>query len=340
MPAVTDYYAALDVDPEASPKEVKSAYRAKARELHPDKNPGDASAEERFKAVQQAYETIGDAAKRAAYDRARQNPYGAGGPFGGFAGQPGGPPGGGRFYRTPDGTYVRVDATGAGPGEAPDSDYVFGGGGGLGDLFERYFSGGGAAGGMPGGMPGGPGPAPRGGRDVEAQLRLPFDEALAGGPREFTAPSGETVRVTVPQGVRNGLKVRLAGRGEPSPTGRGAPGDLFLTFQVTPDARFRRDGDDLVTTQTITAVDALLGTTLSVATAYGQTVRVRVKPGTAPGTKLRVRGHGVRTASGTGDLTVEIAVTVPDLSAEAREGLRVWAEAHGLAPAPEGPAPS
>ncbi len=322
MPAVTDYYAVLGVASDASQKEIKTAYRAKARELHPDTN-SDPGAEDRFKAVQQAYEAIGDAKKRAAYDRARQNPRGSGSPFGGFDAPPGAP-GGGRFYRAPDGTYVRVDATGAGP--APEGDFRFGGGDGMGDLFERYFGG---AAGMPGGAGGGYS-APRGGRDVEATLRLSFEEALTGGPRELTVPTtGETVRLTVPTGVRNGLKIKLGGRGEAGPSGE--RGDLFLTFQVTPDTRFRRDGDDLVTTQTITAVEAMLGTALNVTTAYGQTVRVTVKPGTAPGTKLRVRGQGVRTDKGTGDLTVELDVTVPELSAEARDGLRTWAEAHGLA---------
>ena len=317
MPAATDAYAVLGVDPDASQKEIKSAYRAKARALHPDTNP-DPSAEEQFKAVQQAYDAVGDAAKRAAYDRARQNPAGRGGPFGGFAPSPGGA----RVHRMPDGTYVRVDATGAGP----EGDFTFNGDG-LGDLFERYFGG---EAGIPGGMPGG-GPAPRGGRDVEASVRLSFDEALGGGARELTVPSG-TVRVTVPQGVRNGARLKLAGRGEAAPGGRGPAGDLFLTFQVTPDARFRRDGDDLATTETVTAVEVLLGTTRSVRTAYGQTVRVRIKPGTEPGAKLRVRGQGVRTAAGTGDLTVEVAVTVPELPDDARDALRVWAEAHGLAP--------
>ena len=329
MPAVTDYYAVLGVDSDASQKEIKTAYRAKARALHPDTNPGDAAAEEQFKAVQQAYAAVGDEAKRAAYDRARQNPYGGGSPFGGFGGQTSAPSGAGRFYRTPDGTYVRVDATGAGPGPEPGGDFTFGGDG-IGDLFERYF--GGAQGGAPGGPQAPRGPAPRGGRDVEATVRLSFEEALAGGPQEFTAPGGETVRVTVPQGVRDGLRLKLAGRGEPAPGGRGAPGDLFLTVHVTPDARFRRDGDDLARTHAITAVEAMLGTTLSVATAYGQTVRLRVKPGTAPGAKLRVKGQGVRTASGAGDLTVEIDVAVPVLSDEARDGLRAWAETHGLAP--------
>ncbi len=321
MPAVTDYYAVLGVDPDASQKEVKTAYRAKARDFHPDTNAGDAAAEEKFKAVQQAYDTVGDEKKRAAYDRARQNPYGGGGSFGGFAGQPGPPPGGGRFYRAPDGTYVRVDATGAGPDEG---DFTFGGGDGLGDMFERYFGGGGGGFGQQQAPP-------RGGRDVEATVRLSFEEALEGGPRELTIPSGATVRVTVPKGVRNGLKIKLGRRGEPSPTGRGEPGDLFLTFQVTPDARFRRDGDDLVMVELISVVDALLGTALSVKTAYGQTVRVTVRPGTEAGTTLRVRGQGVKTASGAGDLLVEIAVTMPELTDEARDGLKAWAESNGLA---------
>ena len=319
MPSVTDYYATLGVDEDASAKEIKKAYRKLAQQYHPDRNAGDAAAEERFKEVQEAYDTLGDETKRKAYDRARRDPYGGrfeGNPFEGFANGAGG---GGRYYRAPDGTYVRVDATGAGPG-APADDFVFGGGGGLGSIFDQFFGG-----------TGGAETQTRGGRDVEATLRLTFEEALQGGPREFQTPAGETVRVTVPEGVRDGFKIKLAGRGEPAPGGRGAPGDLFVTFRVTPDARFRRDGDDLVTTEAVTAVEALLGTTREVRTAYGQTVRLKVKPGTQPGARLRVKGQGVRTARGRGDLYVEVAVAVNALSPSARDGLRRWAEAHGLA---------
>lgn len=320
MPAPPDYYAVLGVDDDASAKEIKKAYRALAHQYHPDRNAGDAAAEERFKEVQQAYDTLGDETKRKAYDRARRDPYGGrfeGNPFEGFAG----PTDGGRFYRTPDGTYVRVDATGAGPGVgASEEDFVFGGGG-LGDIFDQFFGGAGGAGET----------RARGGRDVEATMRLSFEEALAGGPREFRTPSGEAVRITVPQGVRDGFKIKLAGRGEPSPSGRGEPGDLFVTFQVTPDARFRRDGDDLVTTETVSAVEAMLGTTREVRTAYDQTVRLKVKPGTQPGTRLRVAGQGVRSAKGAGDLYVEVDVAVPTLSEEARDGLRQWAAGEGLA---------
>ena len=314
-----DYYATLGVDEDASAKEIKKAYRRLAQQYHPDRNAGDAAAEERFKEVQEAYDTLGDETKRKTYDRARRDPFGGrfeGNPFEGFAG--GAPGGGGRYYRAPDGTYVRVDATGAGPGASAD-DFVFGGGGGLGSIFDQFFGGAGGA-----------ETRARGGRDVEAALRLSFEEALEGGPREFQTPAGEAVRITVPEGVRDGFKIKLAGRGEPAPNGRGEPGDLFVTFRVTPDARFRRDGDDLVTTETVTAVEALLGTTREVRTAYGQTVRLKIKPGTQPGARLRIQGQGVRTGRGRGDLYVEVEVSVDVLSPEARDGLRQWAEAHGL----------
>ena len=317
-----DYYETLGVAEDASAKEIKKAYRKLAQTYHPDRNAGDAEAEETFKKVQEAYDTLGDETKRKAYDRARRDPYGGrfdGNPFEGFAGNPGG-----RYYRAPDGTYMRVDATGAGPGTGED-EFVFGGGGGLGSIFDQFF-GAGAAG------PGAPEPQYRGGRDVEASMRLSFAEAMTGGPREFTTPSGDAVRITVPKGVRDGLKIKMSGRGEPSPGGRGEPGDLYVTFRVTPDSRYRRDGDDLVTTETVTAVEAMLGTTRRVETAYGRAIRLKVKPGTQPGTRLRLKGQGVQTAKATGDLYVEIAVSVPELDDAAQASLREWADAHGLAP--------
>ena len=319
MPPPPDHYATLGVAEDASAKEIKKAFRKLAQEYHPDRNAGDPAAEERFKEVQSAYDVVGDETKRRAYDQARRDPFGGryeGTPFDGFGGPDGA---GGRFYRAPDGTYVRVDATGAGPGFDDDA-FTFGGGGGLGGIFDQFFGGGGSG-----------EAAYRGGRDVESTVRLSFEDALEGGKREFATPSGETVRITVPKGVRDGLKIKMAGRGEPPASGRGEPGDLFITFQVTPSARFRRDGDDLVATETITAVEALLGTTREVETAYGKTVRLRIKPGTQPGARLRVKGQGVQTAKGTGDLYVEVAVTVPTLSEAARAGLTEWAEREGLA---------
>ncbi|MEM7787517.1 MAG: J domain-containing protein [Bacteroidota bacterium] len=313
MPAPPDHYATLGVAEDASAKEIKAAYRKLAQQVHPDRNAGDPEAEERFKEVQAAYDTLGDETKRTAYDRARRDPFGGrfeGDPFGGFEGSPGG-----RYYRAPDGTYVRVDATGGGP----EDDFGFGGGGGLGSIFDQFFGGGASE------------PPYRGGRDVEATMRLTFDEALSGGRRAFTTPSGDSVRINVPKGVRDGMKIRMAGRGEPAPGGRGEPGDLFITFQVTPSARFRREGDDLIATEQITAVEALLGTTREVTTASGTTVRLKIKPGTQPGARLRIQGQGVETATATGDLYVEVGVTVPALSEAARASLQTWAEGKGLA---------
>ena len=317
MPATEDHYATLGVAEDASQKEIKKAYRALARELHPDRNPDDPKAEDRFKEVQAAYDVVGDASKRKAYDKARRNPFGgAGNPFEGF----GGAPGGGRVYQRPDGTYVRMDAQGAGPGMRGGDEFAFGGAdGGFGSIFEQFF----------GGASGGPMPV-QDGRDVESRLRLSFDEALAGGPREVQVPSGETVRITIPKGVRDGLKIRLRGKGEPAPDGRGAPGDLYVVFQVTPSPRFHRDGDDLIATETVSAVEAMLGTTREVTTAQGKTVRLKIPPATQPGARLRLRGQGVETANGTGDLYVEVSVDVPALSASARESLRAWADAEGV----------
>ncbi|MGB3544062.1 J domain-containing protein, partial [Rubrivirga sp.] len=151
-----------------------------------------------------------------------------------------------------------------------------------------------------------------------------------GGSREYKTPSCDPVRVTVPTGVRDGFKIKLGGRGEASPDGRGAPGDLFLTFRVTPNAQFSREGDDLVTTETISAIEAMIGTTREVTTAYGRTVRLKVKPGTQPGARLRVRGQGVETDASKGDLYVVLEVDVPALEGETADQLREWADSAGL----------
>lgn len=167
--------------------------------------------------------------------------------------------------------------------------------------------------------------------DLDAQVRLSFDQALRGGRTEIHLRDGRTVRVTIPKGVRDGLKVRLKGEGLPPSNGTDTSGDLYVTFRVAPSPRFRREGDHLLVTETISAMEAMLGTTRSVTNAYGRVIKLQVPPGTQPGERLRLRGQGVQTARRTGDLFVEIQVQVPrDLTDEQRERLRRAAEDAGL----------
>ncbi len=317
-PAQKDYYAALGVPETASKQEIRKAHRTLVRTHHPDVNGGDKAAEQRFKDVQEAYDVLGDEAKRAEYDELRRNPFGRGevGGFEGF-GAPG-RAGGTRYYQAPDGTHVRVETAGAGP----DGGFVFndGGFGGVGGIFSQFFGGGGEPGSASGrrARP----------RDTEAVLRLSFEEALHGGPREIRLPTGEAVRLNVPKGARSGLRLRLPKRG----AGDAERGDLYIDVEVGPHPRFRRDGDDLYTAERISAVEAMLGTSRMVTNAYGQTVRLKIPPGTQPGRTLRLREQGVHTNSHTGDLLVEISVHVPsDLGDDALAELQAWAEKHGLA---------
>lgn len=297
--AAPNYYTTLGVAETASPDEIKKAYRRLARENHPDTNAGDKAAEERFKAVQEAYDTLSDPEKRRAYDFRRKNPGAFGGGPGGFGGVD---PGdlftgrGARYRANADGTFVRRE----GPDDT-DDDGIFG------DLFGRMFGG------------GGPSAAPPP-RDVEADVRLTFDEALRGGRQELRV-GGEAMRINIPQGVANGTRIRVHGKGAQGAGGR--RGDLYLRFHVAPSPRFVREGDDLVVTETVSAFDALLGTSRTVETAYGQRVKLRIPAGTQPGTRLRVRGKGVDRGEGrsAGDLFVEVAVTVPTLTQAQQERL-------------------
>ncbi|MEM0962700.1 MAG: DnaJ C-terminal domain-containing protein [Bacteroidota bacterium] len=165
--------------------------------------------------------------------------------------------------------------------------------------------------------------------NAEAQVRLTFDQALRGGSTEVRVSAEETIRLTVPKGVRSGLKIRVRGRG---PTfASGARGDLFVTFRIEPSSRFRREGENLHIVETVSAIEAILGTTRSITSAYGHTIRVTIPAGTQPGERLRLRGQGVETSTRKGDLFVEVHVTVPrSLTAEQRETLAEAARQAGL----------
>ncbi|MCS7081829.1 MAG: J domain-containing protein [Bacteroidetes bacterium] len=307
MPAnvLEDYYAILGVPETATEEDIKRAYRKLALRYHPDRNPGNKEAEERFKKITEAYSVLSDPEKRREYDALRKNPFGF------AAGASGGPR---WFYQDPQGTFhFRFEG---GPHISFDDL--------LRDLFGAGF----------GGFEevlGGAGRRPRGraARDVHVEVSIPFRTALEGGPTVVRLPSGDSVRIMIPRGARDGMRVRYRGRGLVGPDG--VPGDLYVTFRIEPEARFRREGDDLYTEVRINAVQAMLGTTVTVEDPYGRAVRLKLAPGTQPGTLLRVRGHGVQTDRAQGDLYVTVRVEVPRALSEAqREELRRWAQRAGL----------
>ncbi len=310
-----DYYKILGIGEKADLAEIKKAYRRLAREHHPDRNPDKPEAESQFKEVQEAYDTLSDAKRRRDYDRLRRNPFGGQGrPGEGFSGfDDFRSRSGSRFYRAPDGSFVRVDEGGADQSFGDDSL------GGLGDIFSRFF-GGEQEDRTSRQQPGTP--------TREVHVRIPFATALTGGNVRVKLPDGKSVRLTVPKGMRSGHRVRLKGKGAPVP-GRS---QILVIFDVEESPDFRRVGDDLYTKVEITALEAVFGVTRNVSNPYGSTIKLTIPPGTQPNEKLRLRGQGIEVEDGrTGDLYVEIAVTIPkDLSPRQHEILRRAADEAGL----------
>ncbi len=343
-----DYYQALGVAADATSKEITKAYRKLARELHPDKNPGDDAAEERFKSVSAAYDVLGDEAKRAEYDEIRRL-----GPMAGGMPRGGGP--GGFSFNVGD---------------------MQGGGGDISDLLGQMFGGGNRGGGRRHA-------GPRRGADVTAQLTLGFEDAATGlettlyltsdaqcstcsgsGAKPGTQPTrcgvcggrGVTddnqgmfslsspcrncqgtgsiitdpcptchgsgierrpreVKARIPAGVKDGQTIRLPGRGSPGRNG-GPAGDLLVEIAVQPHERFGRSGQNLTVHVPVSFAQAALGAEIDVPTLDGSTVKLRIKPGTQSGSRHRVKGRGITTQSKrsgttTGDLIVTVDVVVP-----------------------------
>ena len=338
--ARSDYYKVLGVAKNASPEEIKKAYRKLARQYHPDRNPGDDKAEERFKEIQQAYDVVGDPDKRKDYDRGT-GPFGFGG---GGAG------------------------TGSGPFDAGNF-------GAFGDILNNFF---GSSGG--GGSTRGRGRPRARGRDLETEVTISFAQAIEGaqvsigvpmsspcptchgtGAKPGTSPnvcpvcngrgvetegqglfsisqpcsrcggSGTVIedpcatcggsgakrqtkryRVNIPAGVRDGSRVRLAGKGEPGPQG-GQPGDLYVITRVQSSPVFKRVGDNVEVEVPISIVEAVRGGTIEVPTLSGRK-RLRVPPGTKHGTVQRLRGEGPPRLSGNGrgDIHYRLVIDVPE----------------------------
>lgn len=357
-----DFYKILGVPDSATQKEITRAYRKLARELHPDANPGDAEAEERFKDVSAAYDVVGDEAKRKEYDEVRTL-----GPIGsmGFGGRGGG----GNF------TYNAEDM------------------GGFGDVFSNLFNQ--RAGAKRAGANRGPGP--QRGADLETELTMDFRDAVTGitttlhltseagcstcngtGSKPGSAPaicsncrgrgildenqglfsfsrpcpscagrgvivldpcatcggSGverrpRDVKVRIPAGVRDNQTIKLKGRGGPGRNG-GPPGDLYVKVHIASDKVFGRDGNNLTLTVPVTFPEAALGAKIKVPTIDGDSVTLKLPAGTSSGKVFRVKGRGIETKKGRGDLLVTAEVAVPaKLSKEQKAAVEAFAEAAG-----------
>jgi molecular chaperone DnaJ len=361
--AAKDFYQVLGVPDSAGQDEIKKAYRRLAKQYHPDANPNNASAAERFKEISEAHSVLSDTEKRKQYDQMRRL-----GAFDGMARQRAGRP-------RPGG-----EAGGFG-GEAFEfSDF-----GGLGDIFSSIFGRGRRE-------------EPVRTESIEAVVEVPFRVAMLGGKVPVTLPMTEPcptctgtggapgatfstcpecegrgtisfgqggfavsrpcpqcrgrgrvpsvpcptcrgagdvrterrVTITVPPGTETGSKVRLRGQGEAVRAGMPA-GDLVITFQVQPDRFFRREGLDLVCEVPINMAQAALGTRLRVRTLDGKKVMLRIPAGTQPGRKFRIKGQGIEKGGRRGDQLVQVQVTVPDtLSEEQRELLKKFADSAGL----------
>jgi molecular chaperone DnaJ len=356
-----DFYAILGVSKTASADEIKKTYRKLARELHPDKNPDNKKAEERFKEVSEAYDVLSDGEKRKEYDEARTM-YSSGG-------------------------YGRQGGFG-GPQYNVNVDDIFGGdAAGFGDFLGGIFNRGGSR-----------RPQPRRGADLESELTLSFGDALDGvtvplrlssdgpcsacsgtGAKSGTVPrmcpkcqgsgqvarnaggfafaepcaacsgrglivddpcpscrgsgrgtSTRTVQARIPAGVKDGSRIRLKGKGAPGEQG-GPAGDLFVVVHVAPHPVFARKGENIQVTVPVTFAEAALGSEISVPVPRGGTVKVKIPAGTANGRTMRVKGKGIRRKDGTnGDVLVTVEVAVPQkLSAEAKEALETFAAQTG-----------
>ena len=298
-----DYYAALGVKKNASATAIKRAYRKLARTHHPDVNPGDPKAEQRFKEINEAHEVLGDPEKRRKYDELGANwrmyeqagggasPFASGSPFSA------------QWSAGRSGVHTMS------PEEAED---LFG----FSDFFQEFFSGGGPRGAS---RP----PVARRGRDVEHQIALTLEEAYAGTTRRLSLTAGDRTRrveVKIPAGVGDGSRVRVAGEGEPGVSGAAA-GDLFLRVRQSPHAIFTRRGQDLHVGVAIPVTTAALGGSVPVPRLQGTPLTLKIPAATQSAQVFRLKGHGMPALGKTrpgGDLYATVSVRVPDQLTESQ----------------------
>jgi len=303
-----DLYQRLGLKRGATEADIKKAYRSLAKQLHPDRNKDNPKTAERFAQVTAAYDLLSDKDKRAKYDRGEideegnpKMPFGAG--FGGYSAGAGGPqPGAGGF-----------------------ENFNFGGaeGADLSDLFEGLF--GGTAAGRAGG-----GPfsgfrqrarAPQKGADVAYRLKIPFEDAVALKPQRITLADGKTIDLKLPQGLEDGTRIRLAGKGGEGPGGRG---DAIVTIEIASHRFFTREGTNIRLTLPVTLKEAVLGAKVKVPTPEGA-VMLTVPKGTSSGKVLRLKGRGFAGRDGKrGDQLVTVDIEIPSDDRELQRFVESW----------------
>lgn len=304
--AYIDYYKVLGVNKNATQDDIKKAFRKLARKYHPDLNPNDPSAKDKFQEINEANEVLSDPEKRKKYDEygehwkhadefeKQKQQYGGAGGFGGFGGA-----GGGGFGTDGDGTYWY---SGTGDGGFGGSANFGGNAGGFSDFFEELFGHRGGGGGRN---------AAFRGQDFNAELQLSLREAAVTH-KQVLNVNGKNIRITVPAGIANGQTIKLRGHGAPGVNG-GPAGDLYITFVIPDDPVFKRLGNDLYVTAPLNLYTAVLGGEEMVDTLNGK-VKLKVKPETQNGTKVRLKGKGFpiyKEEGKFGDLIVTYDVTIP-----------------------------
>ncbi|MCI5160530.1 MAG: J domain-containing protein [Candidatus Electrothrix sp. AX5] len=310
-----EYYKILGVEKTASAAEIKKAYRKLALKYHPDKNPDNKEAEDKFKQISEAYAVLSDEKKRQEYDT-----YGSAGFQQRYSQED--------IFRGFDINDI-FNQFGGGGGR---TSFRFGGRGGAagGNPFD-FFSqaGGGAQGGGCGG--GGCRPQPVKGQDQTYELAITLEDVLNGGEKNISLRrdgGNQNIAVKIPKGIESGKRLRLSGKGAPSSSG-GPPGDLYLKVTVQPHESFTRDGDNLITEKKVPFSQACLGTAVEITSLDGRKFKLKVPAGVQQEAKLRIKGHGLPSGpiGAQGDIYVKIFVDIPrQLTEEQEEAIQKLAE--------------
>ncbi len=308
---MADPYSTLGVPRSASEKDIKSAYRKLAKELHPDKNKDNPKATERFSEVTRAYDLLSDKDKRAKFDRGEIDADGN--PMGGFGGGFGG--GGGGFRGNQGGFRHDGGFEGGFGGAAEGID--------IGDIFEGLFGGRGGMGGAPGGRRG---PPPKG-ANVSYRLKVSFEDAARRANQRITLSDGKTIDLKLPAGIENGQQMRLPGKGEPGPGGNG---DAIVTIEIGAHAFYERDGDNIRLDLPISLSEAVHGGKVKVPTVDGP-VMLTVAPGSSSGRTLRLKERGFSRKDGTrGDQLVTLQIDLPAEDLDLKARLDGWEDMRNL----------